>query len=209
LPDIGDGKDVSQHLRGKWLIEVGEMHATSRAESAQLKAFITRQVERYRPPYGRFEVTEPRQCVFVGTTNKASYLRDETGGRRFWPVRIGNIDIDGLEADRDQLYAEAVELYRNGVSWWPDRTFEQQHIAPEQETRFEADPWEESIQSFLQQNERVTVTQVAKEALSFETTRVGTSVQRRITAILQRLGWLRQPVDSKGNRWWKSSSRPA
>jgi predicted P-loop ATPase len=201
LPDIASrGKDVSQHLRGKWLIEVTEMHAMGRAETSLLKAFITRTVERYRPPWGRAEVMEPRQCLFIGTTNKSAYLRDETGGRRFWPVMCGKIDIEALTKDRDQLFAEAVTLYRNGAHWWPSREFEREHIAPQQEDRFEADVWEEKITEFLRLKDKVTVGEVAREALFLDIPKIGRTDQHRITAVLDHLRWQRKR-DGKG-RWW-------
>lgn len=202
LPDVMAGKDVSQHLRGKWLIEVSEMHAMGKAESALLKAFITRQVERYRPSYGRLEVIEPRQCVFIGSTNKDVYLRDETGGRRFWPVKVGAIHIDGLCDNRDQLLAEAVHQYDLGRPWWPAPEVEREHIHPEQAARYEADAWEENIGSYLAFESKVTIGQVAREALKFETQRIGTAEQRRIAAALERLGWRRLPKDGEGKRWW-------
>ncbi|PNG25703.1 virulence-associated E family protein [Methylocella silvestris] len=202
LPDITGGKDVDQHLRGKWLIEIAEMSAMSRAESAALKAFISRQTERYRPAFGRKEVVEPRQCLFIGSTNKAAYLRDETGGRRFWPVKVGAIDTDALAHDRDQLFAEAVHLYRAGAKWWPDAQFELDHIRPQQEARFETDAWEEIIATWLRDKRTVLVGQVAKEALGLETPRIGRADQNRITAILERLRWSRGPKDWKGNSPW-------
>jgi predicted P-loop ATPase len=202
LPDITAGKDASQHLRGKWLIEVSEMHALNRAEAAQLKAFITRTTERYRPSYGRKEVVEPRQCVFVGTTNRDTYLRDETGGRRFWPIKAGTINIDRLQSDRDQLLAEAVVRYREGATWWPDKDFERQHIMPEQAERYEADVWEETISTYLRSKTRITVGQVAREALHIENQRIGTADQRRIAAALEQLGWKRQKQSWDGKRYW-------
>jgi predicted P-loop ATPase len=202
LPDINAGKDASQHLRGKWLIEVSEMHSVGKAEAALLKSFITRTHERYRPSYGRKEVIEPRQCLFVGTTNRAAYLRDETGGRRFWPVKCGAIDVDGLAGDRDQLFAEAVVLFHDRFKWWPDAHFEREHIIPEQAARYEGDAWEDAIRPYLDAHDKVTVSEVAREALHIETPRIGTADQRRIAAVLIDIGWKRQKQSWDGKRWW-------
>jgi len=202
LPDLrGDGVRVSQHIRGKWLIEVGEMAAMGKAETADLKAFITRDAERFLPKYARKEVHEPRQCVFIGTTNKDAYLRDETGGRRFWPVKLGRIDTDALATDRDQLFAEAVALFKAGERWWPDQEFEAQHIRPEQDARYEADAWEQAIAHYLETKSRVTVMEVAVHGLGFEKARLGTADQRRIGAALDRVGWVRGPRTMDG-RWY-------
>jgi predicted P-loop ATPase len=188
LPDIHH-KDAKEHLRGKWLIEIAELSAVGKADAEALKAFISRPIERFRASYGRKEVTEPRQCIFIGTTNKSAYLKDETGARRFWPLKVGNINIDALARDRDQLFAEAVVAYRDGEKWWPDPAFERAHIKPEQAKRFEADPWDLPIREFVAGKERVSVTSVAIGALGLEVGKVGTIEQRRISGVLIELGW--------------------
>jgi predicted P-loop ATPase len=195
LPDIATGgKDVSQHLRGKWLIEVTELHAMSRAGNSLLKSFLSRDKEQYRPSYGRNDVDEPRQCIFVGTTNREQYLRDETGARRFWPVKIGTINLNRLREQRDQMFAEAVNRFKNGEQWWPSRQFEQAHLHIEQDERYEVDAWEQAIVSHLDASTAtdVTVFEIARGCLEFDNlSRIGTADQRRIIAILEHLGWKR------------------
>jgi len=201
LPDLrGDGVRVSQHIRGKWLIEIAEMSAMNKAENADLKAFITRNEERFLPKYGRQEVIEPRQCVFIGTTNKDTYLRDETGGRRFWPVKVGTIDTRALARNRDQLFAEAVAMFRKGEEWWPDAAFEAEHIRDEQDARYEMDAWNVDIAAYIKTKDRVTVGDVGQHALQLNKSQLGTTEQRRIAAVLEKLGW--HGKRSKTARWY-------
>ena len=226
LPPIGS-KDASQHLRGKWLVELPEMHAYTKAQIDEYKTFMTRRTERYRPPYGHKEVHEPRQCGFMGTTNKMRYLRDETGNRRSWPLACGEINIEALEQDRDQLWGEVVQLFRKDVRWWPDYTFEHEHIRPQQEARFEPDPWEPLIKKYLaprltqylaQQPSldppRVTLLDIAEDVLGYTTAktvqqgelvtpvnRLDPKVGQRIGAVLHHLGWV--PKHGERDRWWE------
>src|SRR6185503_9933018 len=105
---VGDlaNKDSQQQIHGVWIVEFSELEQVLgvRAELAIVKAFITRRVDRFRPPYDRRPQDFPRQCVFAGSVNLQTPLRDETGARRFWTVSCGNVDAWRLERDRDQLW---------------------------------------------------------------------------------------------------------
>jgi predicted P-loop ATPase len=96
-----------------------------------------------------------------------------------------------LAHDRDQLFAEAVALFRAGERWWPDDAFEREHIRPEQDARYESDPWEEAISSHVSSLSRVRVADIAREVFFLEGAKVGTAEQRRITNVLISLGWRR------------------
>jgi predicted P-loop ATPase len=204
MPNLRVGKDVSHHVRGKWLIEVPEMSSMSGLDDALLKAFITRQDEMFRPSHGRRDVKEPRQCLFVGTTNKAMYLTDDTGGRRYWPVAAGEIDAEALAKDRDQLFAEAVALYLQGAKWWPDAAFEARHIKPQQEARREVDDWQESIAEYAAGKRTVTPKEVARGAGVTTGDAFGTRDRNRVTAILKLLGYERGEKDGNGNIPWQN-----
>lgn len=113
------GKEAYEQLQGSWLMELGELMATKKADIETLKQFLSKNEDIYRVAYGRRTSRFPRQCVFWGTSNDKEFLRDKTGNRRFWPVDCGiekaTRDIfKYLPKEKDQIWAEAVELYKAG-----------------------------------------------------------------------------------------------
>lgn len=111
LPNLGD-KDAALGLQGIWMVEMGELSQFRKNELEIIKAFLTRTVDKFRPPHGKKLIESSRRCVFFGTTNKSEYLRDDSGNRRFKPVKVGRLDFERLREDREQLFAEAKEFLK-------------------------------------------------------------------------------------------------
>ena len=188
LSDLG-GKDAAMQLRGVWIVELPELDALKRADVARIKSFMSRSTDRFRPPYGRRVIDSPRQCVFVGTVNQSSYLRDETGARRFWPVRCGVIDVEGLARDRDQLWAEASDRFRAGATWWLDTPELNQLATSEQAERYEHDVWDGLIATFVAGRQSVSIEEILSECLEKPKEAWGQKDRNRIGKGLRALGW--------------------
>jgi len=190
-----DPKAQMELLEGVWIYELCELEGLSRAETSKVKAFASRSVDQGRPAYGRFKETRPRQVVFIGTTNEDKYLRDMTGNRRFWPVKIGEIDLEALERDRDQLFAEAAHYEEEGESLvlaqslWPAAQTEQQ-------ARLEDDPWVDILSDLHPSNldqvagmVRVASSFLLEFPLGLEPNRQQQFHAKRLATVMRQLGW--------------------
>lgn len=151
-----DGQKAFEAVTGKWLVEVPEMHAFDKVTMNQAKAFISKQSDFFRAAYAEFPEDRRRQCVFFGTTNNKECLRDETGGRRFWPLdtdaqaRTKDLFKD-LDLERDQIWAEAVVRWRAGETLFLPPSLEAV-AAEQQEAHREAHPWEDTIRNFVERD---------------------------------------------------------
>lgn len=125
-----EGKEGMENLRKAWVIEVGELMGIKRSEVESIKAYLSRQVDTYRPSYGRHIEEHPRQCVFFGTTNEKNFLKGQEGNRRFWIVETGKSlpKMDLFEeltpSFRDQIWAEAMACYENNEPLFLQRDLE-------------------------------------------------------------------------------------
>lgn len=201
---IGD-KDGYTLIRGKWIVELGELDSFNKADSSQAKLFFAQSIDRYRPFYGKRPSDVPRQCVFAGTVNLDTYLKDETGNRRYWPVRVQReIDRAGLEAVRDQLWAEALHLYEQGVIWWVTEE-ESSLFELEQDDRYEGDAYQDELSRFLAFRDSATMTELLAEGLRLEVAKWTLPEQRRVGKCMKALGWMRRrdgKAGAGGKREW-------
>ncbi|MFN3462683.1 MAG: VapE domain-containing protein [Terricaulis sp.] len=184
-------REQQEAIAGKWIVELSELAGISRGEVERIKAFVSRTHDRARPAYGRITVDQPRRCVFIGTTNQSQYLRDATGNRRFWPVRVGAIDLAAMREDRDQLWAEAAVREAEGCSLaLPQALWTT--AAEAQSARMEDDPWLENLAilrgDVIEGEERIAFAKVVS-VLGIATERQSTVVAKRIGDCMLRLGW--------------------
>ena len=146
------GKDGAEMLQGRWIVELGELAGLSRADLESVKAFMTRQDDRYRRPYGVAVERHPRQCIMIGTTNQDTFLYDTSGNRRFWPVKcysaVEKKPWDMTKDIVDQIWAEAFALYLNSEPLLLDEA-DAKVAANEQKNTLAEDPREGMIELYL------------------------------------------------------------
>jgi predicted P-loop ATPase len=222
ISDLGS-KDSRMDLHGKWILEMAELDKVRRGELEKVKAFLTARTDHFRVPYGRRTEDVPRSCVFAGSLNDQTPLTDETGNRRFWPVRCGTIDIDALSRDRDQLWAEACQEFQAGAVWWLDSEELVAAAAVEQEQRYENGVWDDAILAWCddpkQRSERdrenlipiepfdstrdqVTVTDILVHGIGKPLDRCTQADRNQIARCLVHDGWGRRLLRQGERRLW-------
>lgn len=217
LSDMGS-KDCSMQIRGCWVVELSELEALNRVEMGRAKRFLSQQLERFRLPYGHRLVRVPRQCVFIGTTNSDAWLKDETGGRRFWPVRCRWINIEALSRDRDQLWAEAAHKFKAGAKWWLDEAELVKEATEEQRGRYVEDPWHARVlryadaeASLLDQCGKPRGTASVPEILmhlGVDVAKQDQAAANRVARCLRVAGWERFNSGPRDDREWRYRPRP-
>jgi predicted P-loop ATPase len=202
IADLGS-EDAAMQMGGVWCLEIAELSAMRRPDLERAKAFISRSVDRFRPAYGRRVINAPRQCIFVGSTNSEAYLHDETGARRFWPIRCTRIDTDAVAAERNQMWAEAVALFNAGEPWWLTDREALRGANDAQDERYASDPWESCVAAYLRAKTDTSTDELLSGALGVVHGRQTAADQQRVGRILRRLGWHRRRVGGRAAREYR------
>lgn len=196
-------KDGVMSMRAAWIMELGELSGMRRTDVDALKEFVSRQVDRIRLPYGKRMENFPRQCIFIGTTNNPEYLRDTTGNRRFWPVKVGECRVDELAKEREQLLAEARFAFELGEPLWIDDDQALIEAQAEQAGRVETDAWAETLAEFLVRPTEGFHAQkfLLKDLFEFPGPFAGERMDRtnqlRVANCLRQLGYTKRAARSK------------
>jgi putative DNA primase/helicase len=198
-------------MMGAWCVELAEFVAILTRDRNAVKGMISMRSDRVVLPYAKMASTHPRRCIFFGTINpdETGYLTDSTGNRRYWPVGVTKIDLEGIREKRDQLWAEAFHLYREGHRWWLEDD-ENAIAEAETETRGESEVWAEPLSKALHDHtiktgrtyEEITASE-ALDLIGVPHERKDKRAQMRIGAALKEIGFVRESywdADAKKTR---------
>lgn len=185
-------KDTIAYMSTALFVEVAELVMQTQEEIDQMKAFVTRRVDKVRLPFMKRPQQIPRQCIFIGTTNPengAGYLRDRTGARRFWPVKCTkDADLITLELERDQLFAEAKARWKAGALLYMPPDVEA--LAKiQQKDRELVDPWQDLLEGQVTADRIWTTEEIYRGLLKCDPKFLGPKEQRRISGCMRNLGF--------------------
>jgi putative DNA primase/helicase len=206
-PDLTSHKTCDS-LQGLWGIEFAEIVPLLTHKPEAMKAFLSRQIDRYMAPYGRATIDRPRQCVFIGTTNDDDYALGASGNRRLWPCRCEHVAVSWIEANRDQLWAEAA-VSEPGTALWLDDDVVEAEALDHQAARHDDDPWEGRVIQFARlAGGYTTVPDILSSELCIPIKDHDKRAQMRVAAILKRAGWIRELSWTGGGKPERRWSRP-
>lgn len=211
LPNL-DSKDAQIQLLGIWCIELSELAAITGKENAKTKQFLTSRDDRFRLPFDKIAKNHPRASVFAGTVNPGAsgYLKDETGGRRYWPIIVDYVDVGQIEANRDQLWAEALTRFKSDEVWHLPEGDLSDAARDTQADRYVSDPWQEAIAKFIETRAFVTLPDIFTYCLDIGSKADWDQLkQTRVSKCLAHIGWSRKQrripktlTDQRDRREW-------
>lgn len=203
--------DLARIMRGKLIVEIGELKGMRSREIEHTKAFVTRRYEQWVPKYKEFTSTYARRAVLFGTTNEDEFLEDATGARRFNPINVRRADRRAIERDRLQLWAEAKECFEQDLAFGGDGVIwqEAERLARAVHEEFTVDdPWTDDVSRWLAErddkNAPFSSTDCLKGALLLPGNQLHNGSKKRLALILKRLGYVdgRLYLNGKRTRVW-------
>lgn len=206
--------DLSRRMRGKLVIEIGELRGLHSRDMESIKEFITKTHEMWTPKYKEFDTSFPRRCVFIGTTNQEDFLADTTGNRRWLPVGVGKVATAAIERDRLQLWAEAAALYQSGGIAY--KGVETDAARAVQEHHRMGDVWHDIIDAWLHLDDIdgstpasrgfVSSASIMADGLNIDSKNIKRGDEMKVASIMRELGYhkARPKINGRDVRGWSN-----
>ena len=209
-------------MRQYWFIEWGELASMKSRSREVTKDFITLLIDTFRWPWGRRPISAPRHSILVGSTNDKQILEDPTGNRRYWPVEVlvPEIDLQWVEKNREQLFAEALALFKAGTTcsdcasdpkkrcaehrWWLTAEEEQQLKLHQQDFEVDPHPWFDVLRDWIERTNPTSLTtaQVLQYGVDQKVEHFKPVGSDQIAQLMDRLGWKKTREGRSGPRFW-------